>query len=91
MWVVARRSKSNLMIVCVVLSVVLVACSNSADPTVGLACDPYRMWDCINANLAGVDLAGANLKGANFAVANLEGANLEGANLEGANLEGANL
>ena len=91
--------KSNLMLIGVVLSVVLVACSSSATKTVETIpattttkvsiCDPLQ--DCTNAQLQGAQLSGANLIGAQLTGAQLPGAQLSGANLIGANLIGANL
>jgi len=78
------------MLVCVVLSVVLVACSSNATTMVSI-CDPPEQLDCANADLSGADLTSANLTGANLSGANLTNANLSGANLTNANLSGANL
>ena len=68
--------KSNLLIVCVMLSVVLVGCSINANTsaetiplnttTVVLTCAPPKHLDCANADLSGTNLIGADLSGANL-------------------------
>jgi hypothetical protein len=99
-WVMAKRSK--LMLISVVLSVVLVGCSNGVDTTVEtipsentwaqeLICDPPEFLDCFGVDLTFVNLNRANLIGAYMTGANLYKAKLERANLSGAELGGANL
>ena len=90
------------MIVCVVLSFVLVACSGSAHRTMKEAwitttttevfiCDPPEHLDCARADLYGATLPGANLGNADLSNANLENADLSNADLTGANLSYAEL
>ena len=62
--------KTNLMLIGVVVSVVLVACSSNATKTAEtipatattmvLICDPPEHLDCAGANLSGANLEGAN-------------------------------
>ena len=88
LWVVAR--KTNLMLIGVLLSVVLVGCSSNAtttvETTVAKVCNPPAQLDC-----AGADLNGAQLQHADLTWAILSGANLTNANLTNANLTTANL
>jgi len=67
--------KSNLLLVGVVLSVLLVSCSSSA------SCVPPDHMDCENADLSGVDLTDAHLSGADLTRVRLEGAHLSGATM----------
>lgn len=59
--------KTNLMLIGVVLSVVLVGCSSNANTTAAttamvLACDPPQYLDCAGADLSEANLSGANLE-----------------------------
>ena len=93
--------KSNLMLIGVVLSVVLAACSGNANTTaetnpasqttVAKVCNPPAQLDCAGADLRGANLANASLRAAVLYEANLSGANLTSANLTSANLTGATM
>ena len=93
LWVVAR--KTNLMLIGVLLSVVLVGCSSNAtttvETTVAKVCNPPAQLDCAGANLSGANLRGAILTLADFSEADLSGADLRGADLRGANLTDATM
>ena len=103
LWVVAR--KTNLMLIGVLLSVVLVGCSSNAtttaETTVAKVCNPPAQLDCAGADLSGINLSGVSLACndlseakpfcANLSGANLTDADLSDADLRGANLTGANL
>ena len=87
--------KPNFLIVGVVLSVGLLACSStstktvetiSVTTTVVLACDPPEHLDCAGAVLNGINLSGEDLTGADLNHAFLSGAVLNYANLTGADL-----
>lgn len=93
--------KTNLLLIGVTLTVVLVGCSNVNDTTtetisatstsIDLSCYPPENLECSVLDLTGINLLASNLRYGNLRQANLTHANLQNADLSNANLQNANL